>query len=95
MRQELLTSIEDYLLAQAAIGDTNGRDNPLAIDTARGIMELIETAGDDPFTIFDDAAIGLHELLESYVRAGFTRKEGMELVKIHLVEYLTEPEESE
>ena len=50
---------------------------------------------EDPFTTFDDAAIGMHELLESYIRAGFTRKEGMELVKIHLVDYLTEPEEAE
>ncbi len=50
---------------------------------------------DDPFTTFDDVAVGMHELLASYIRAGFTRREGMELVRIHLVDYLTESEESE
>ena len=50
---------------------------------------------DDPFNTLDEITIVMHELLESYVRSGFTRKEGMELVKIHLVDYLTEPEESE
>ena len=50
---------------------------------------------EDPFTTFDEIAIAMHELLDSYVRAGFTRKEGMELVRIHLVDHLTEPEEAE
>ena len=44
---------------------------------------------DDPFVTFDEVAISMHELLESYVRAEFTREEALDLVKIHLVEYLT------
>jgi hypothetical protein len=50
---------------------------------------------DDPFNTLDDITIVMHELLESYMRSGFTRKEGMELVKIHLVDYLTEMGEAE
>ncbi len=50
---------------------------------------------EDPFNTLDDITIVMHELLESYVRSGFTRKEGMELVRIHLVDYLTESGESE
>ena len=57
-------------------------------------FRMVGNMSDDPFTLFDNIAIAMHELLDSYVRAGFTRKEGMELVKIHLVDYLTEPEES-
>lgn len=32
------------------------------------------------------AGIALHELMTSYTRAGFTRKEAMELVKASLIE---------
>ena len=52
-------------------------------------------ASDDPFTTLDEIAIVMHELLDAYMRTGFTRKEGMELVRIHLVDYLTEPEDTD
>ena len=32
----------------------------------------------------DDGAVATHEIFASYVRAGFSRKEALELVKIHL-----------
>jgi len=50
---------------------------------------------DDPFVTFDEIAISMHELMASYIRSGFTRKEALQLVKIHLVDYLTLPGEPE
>lgn len=33
----------------------------------------------------DEAAIEQHEILESYIRAGFSRKEALELLKVNIV----------
>jgi len=34
----------------------------------------------DPFTSFEEGAAQLHEMLVSYVKAGFTREEGMRMI---------------
>ena len=42
--------------------------------------------------ILDEATTKMKELLDSYMRSGFTREESLEMVKIHLVDYLMEAE---
>lgn len=41
-----------------------------------------------PFNL-NEAAIAVHELFDSYLHAGFSRNEAIELVKIHLSSLLT------
>ncbi len=36
----------------------------------------------------DQAAIAIHEMYKSYVRAGFTEVQAMELITVHLQEIL-------
>jgi hypothetical protein len=40
----------------------------------------------------DEAAVGIHELFMAYVRAGFTRSEALELVKVQLNNITSETE---
>lgn len=39
-----------------------------------------------PFSDLDGASITLHEMFSSYVRAGFTRQEALELTKVTIAE---------
>lgn len=36
----------------------------------------------------DDGAIALNEMFESYIRARFTRREALELIKVHLAKVI-------
>ncbi len=36
----------------------------------------------------DDGAIAINEMFMSYVRAGFTRREALELIKVHLAKVI-------
>ncbi len=42
------------------------------------------SAHDEDHDTIDIATAALHEMFLSYMRAGFKRKEAMELVKVHL-----------
>ena len=42
----------------------------------------------NPFNELDVGAVGAHELFMSYVRAGFTRAEALEIVKTIMIEFV-------
>ncbi len=51
----------------------------------------------DPGSL-DAAAVAMHEMFMSYIRAGFNKREALELVKVHLAELIRKvdgPEEEE
>jgi len=44
---------------------------------------MSDDKGTGPFTMLE-TAIGIHEIFTSYIRAGFTREEALELVKVSM-----------
>ena len=47
-----------------------------------------ELPSDPPIGVLDEATIIMHEIFESYKRAGFDYVTALELVKVHLFQYL-------
>ncbi len=53
--------------------------------TLRSMAQKPSDENDEPFGEIDAGAIAQHEILSAYIRAGFTRREAMELVKTHII----------